>query len=129
MMLAAKSMGLFPQSLTRHCEERSDEAIQQLCPDSGLLRGACHRAALRADPLARNEDLNSLSRPFWPQDDTIARRARDRDKGSSCIFQRIDRTRLDRERLQMPARETGNQFSEHRASRDGRQPQRVDADI
>src|SRR5579859_5761893 len=25
-------------------------------PGSGLLRGACHRAALRADPLARNDD-------------------------------------------------------------------------
>ena len=24
---------------------------------SGLLRGACHRAALRADPLARNDEL------------------------------------------------------------------------
>jgi hypothetical protein len=24
----------------------------------GLLRGACHRAALRADPLARNDGLN-----------------------------------------------------------------------
>jgi biotin carboxyl carrier protein len=39
--------------LRRHCEERSDEAIQSC--SSGLLRGACHRAALRADPLARND--------------------------------------------------------------------------
>jgi hypothetical protein len=40
----------------RHCEEHSDEAIQfALTRDSGLLRGACHRAALRADPLARND--------------------------------------------------------------------------
>jgi len=27
---------------------------QRMLPD-GLLRGACHRAALRADPLARND--------------------------------------------------------------------------
>jgi hypothetical protein len=35
-----------------------DEAIHSsfVCHD-GLLRGACHRAALRADPLARNDDL------------------------------------------------------------------------
>jgi len=39
----------------RHCEERSDEAIQGRLRGSGLLRGACHRAALRADPLARND--------------------------------------------------------------------------
>src|SRR4030081_3619122 len=41
----------------RHCEERSDEAIQSFLVASGLLRGACHRAALRADPLARNDGL------------------------------------------------------------------------
>jgi hypothetical protein len=44
----------------RHCEQRSDEAIhlRGANPSSrrdGLLRGACHRAALRADPLARND--------------------------------------------------------------------------
>src|SRR5216683_6065604 len=33
----------------------SDEAIQSLLRGPGLLRGACHRAALRADPLARND--------------------------------------------------------------------------
>jgi len=38
----------------RHCEERSDEAIQS-SPLHGLLRGACHRAALGADPVARND--------------------------------------------------------------------------
>jgi hypothetical protein len=26
-------------------------------PRYGLLRGACHRAALRADPVARNDDV------------------------------------------------------------------------
>src|SRR5450756_1329399 len=41
----------------RHCEERSDEAIHSFLSSlDGLLRGACHRAALRADPLARNDD-------------------------------------------------------------------------
>ena len=40
----------------RHCEERSDEAIHSFLPRrDGLLRGACHRAALCADPLARND--------------------------------------------------------------------------
>jgi hypothetical protein len=37
-----------PQSgLFRHCEERSDEAIQGFTWDPGLLREACHRAAIR----------------------------------------------------------------------------------
>src|SRR5207253_70531 len=31
------------------------EAIQLWAKQAGLLRGACHRAALRADPLARND--------------------------------------------------------------------------
>ena len=38
------------QTPQRHCEERSDEAIQ-LChakKEAGLLRGACHRARIRA---------------------------------------------------------------------------------
>ena len=38
-----------------HCEEHCDEAIQLFWKVSGLLRGACHRAALCADPLARND--------------------------------------------------------------------------
>src|SRR6266576_1577435 len=53
----------------RHCEERlvrrsstseggSDEAIHSFfARRNGLLRGACHWAALRADPLARNDSL------------------------------------------------------------------------
>src|SRR5258708_1161785 len=45
----------------RHCEERSDEAIHSfLTRPYGLLRGACHRAALCADPLARNDDLKTI---------------------------------------------------------------------
>ena len=40
----------------RHCEERSDEAS---VAQRGLLRGACHRAALCADPVARNDSSNS----------------------------------------------------------------------
>jgi len=62
-------MIVFVLSKMRHCEEPTgpafgrpddklrDEAIQSdrvRC--SGLLRGACHRAALRADPLARNDE-------------------------------------------------------------------------
>jgi len=35
-----------------------DEAIQSFFAASGLLRGACHRAALCADPLARNDESN-----------------------------------------------------------------------
>jgi len=31
------------------------EAIQTFFLGPGLLRGACHRAALRADPVARND--------------------------------------------------------------------------
>jgi hypothetical protein len=37
-----------------------DEAIQScFARHSGLLRGACHRAAFRADPLARNDGIQS----------------------------------------------------------------------
>src|SRR5712692_8478705 len=55
----------------RHCEERlvrrsstseggSDEAIHSFfAPRDGLLRGACHRAALCADPLARNDGFKT----------------------------------------------------------------------
>src|ERR1700738_5211630 len=32
----------------RHCEEQSDEAIQLFFVRHGLLRGACHRARIRA---------------------------------------------------------------------------------
>src|SRR3979490_1417676 len=32
----------------RHCEERSDETIHFTTPRYGLLRGACHRARIRA---------------------------------------------------------------------------------
>src|SRR5690349_4531544 len=49
-----------PQCLSnaaRHCEERSDEASIFPVLRRGLLRGACHRAALCADPLARNDEL------------------------------------------------------------------------
>src|SRR6266702_2302040 len=58
----------FPFAQThRHCEEPTgpasggpddklrDEAIQSFASGFGLLRGACHRAALCADPLARND--------------------------------------------------------------------------
>src|SRR5438874_2428071 len=40
------------RDLRRHCER--SEAIHSsfFAPRDGLLRGACHRAALRADPLA-----------------------------------------------------------------------------
>jgi hypothetical protein len=39
----------------------SDEAIQFFrVRGSGLLRGACHRAALRADPLARMTLVKSM---------------------------------------------------------------------
>src|SRR5258708_13103459 len=49
----------------RHCEELRDEAIQLTScgAKAGLLRGAYHRAALCADPLARNDGLNSSRRP------------------------------------------------------------------
>jgi hypothetical protein len=40
---------------TRHCEERSDEAIQLALRRDGLLRGVYHRAAPCADPVARND--------------------------------------------------------------------------
>jgi hypothetical protein len=44
---------------SRHCEERSDEAIQG-CRKTGLLRGACHPAALCADRVARNDGMGVL---------------------------------------------------------------------
>jgi hypothetical protein len=42
-------------------EGGSDEAIQFAMLRYGLLRGACHRAALCADPLARNDSLHPMS--------------------------------------------------------------------
>jgi hypothetical protein len=56
----------------RHCEQPTgptfgrpddklrDEAIQPSLKNPGLLRGACHRAALGADPLARNDESELL---------------------------------------------------------------------
>src|ERR1700687_5790357 len=44
----------------RHCEEQSDEAIQNPFPTLDLLRGACHGAALCADPLARKRSSAPL---------------------------------------------------------------------
>jgi hypothetical protein len=38
---------------------RSNPAFRFLGPKAGLLRGACHRAALRADPLARSDGLQA----------------------------------------------------------------------
>ncbi len=40
-----------PRSSLRGAKRRSNPWLR--CPDGGLLRGACHRAALCADPLAR----------------------------------------------------------------------------
>ena len=40
----------------------SDEAIQSRIRGSRLLRGACHRAALRADPVARNDGGLAVSK-------------------------------------------------------------------
>src|SRR5258707_7002306 len=49
----------------RHCEERRDEAIHSCLWLDGLLRGACHRAARRADPVARN-DGSADCNPWTP---------------------------------------------------------------
>jgi hypothetical protein len=62
MISLLAEMTYFPHFRTlvfRHCEERRDEAIQNLfLSKAGLLRGACRRAALRADRLARNDGSN-----------------------------------------------------------------------
>ena len=63
------------------------------------------------------------------QDDTVARRAGNRDEGPLGILKRIDRRRIDRERFQVPARKTGPEFPQDRAGRDRRQRERIDADI
>ena len=42
----------------RHCELRERRSNPALLLGYGLLRGACHRAALCADPLARNDGSN-----------------------------------------------------------------------
>ena len=42
----------------RHCEERSDEAIQGSDRQTGLFRGACHRTGhFGPDPSARNDGV------------------------------------------------------------------------
>src|SRR5580704_10368364 len=48
-----------PPKLAERRRKR-DEAIRSL-PRGGLLRGACHRAALRADPLARNDACQTFA--------------------------------------------------------------------
>src|ERR1700693_381587 len=49
---------------SRHCEDRRRRSDPAFAGASGLLRGACHRAALRADPLARNDaELNPAPAP------------------------------------------------------------------
>src|SRR6202035_2009911 len=53
----------------RHCEEhlrRSNPAFLLRGSKAGLLRGACHRAALRADPLARNDVEGMASLLAYP---------------------------------------------------------------
>jgi hypothetical protein len=46
----------------------SDEAIQGVIRGPGLLRGACHPTALRADRVARNDGINdSVIRKCRPE--------------------------------------------------------------
>src|ERR1700704_244672 len=61
--------------ILRHCEERSDEAIQFFCVASGLLRGACHRARIRATRwLAMTERLHRArdTRALFPPKHRLA---------------------------------------------------------
>jgi hypothetical protein len=61
--------GVFPYRLLQpdelrlsqicHCEEQSDEAIRSVVFGPGLLREACHPAALRADRVARNDEADT----------------------------------------------------------------------
>jgi hypothetical protein len=46
----------------RHCEKRSDQAIQSSSAAYGLLRGACHRAALSLSSGAHSRDPFALTR-------------------------------------------------------------------
>ena len=60
----------------RHYEERKRRSNPDCTRDntSGLLRGACHRAALRAGPLARNDDCGgqlALQHHMHVDDDAI----------------------------------------------------------
>jgi hypothetical protein len=41
--------------LSTSLRAQAKQSILSLLGDNGLLRGACHRGALRADPLARND--------------------------------------------------------------------------
>src|SRR6185312_7182887 len=66
---------------------------------------------------------------LWPQDDAIARGARDRDKRGFRLLQRIDGIWLDRERLEMSADKARRYLAKHRAGRDRRQAERVNADV
>jgi len=51
------------------------EAIQTTPRANGLLRGACHRAALRADPLARNDETSKSPSPRPAQDFILVSRS------------------------------------------------------
>jgi len=70
--MAASAPGGVSSPNRRHCEERSDEAIQSLLRGSGLLRGACHRARIRA-----TRWLAMTWRPSPPSPPTLADQRRD----------------------------------------------------
>jgi hypothetical protein len=59
-MMREKAMA---SEMGRHCEERSDEAIQQfnMHKGPGLLRRACHRAGRFGGPVARNDGKKGIA--------------------------------------------------------------------
>src|SRR5437868_8951628 len=72
---------------------------------------------------ARNDGVLRL------QDNSVARRAGDGSVGLLGALERIHGVRLDGEWLQMPGGKTRAELAKHRACRDRRQAECVDADI
>src|SRR6516162_9731354 len=64
-----------------------------------------------------------------PQDHAIARRASHCDESVLGIFERIDRLRVDRKRLQISAGKSGRELAQHSAGCTRRQSKRIDTDI
>src|SRR5689334_782096 len=105
---------VYPHSLP---SLRGAKALRECAPDDRLRDGAiqltclCGKAGLLG--FARND-----GQQLGPQDHAVPRRACDGNISVPSLFQRIHRARLDRERLQMPAGETGRELAKHCTCRD-----------
>src|SRR5262249_22904108 len=79
VLVLADNPGMTAYQSPRHCEERERRSNPDWSWGAGLLRGACHRATLRVDPLTRNDETaipsdRHLHDVFVGLDDAVAHR-------------------------------------------------------